>query len=69
MNTNYEHCFRGHGGPLHKIQGTVGTKMSANADRITLETYSKLTTGFSYMDQNMNTNAFFYYLGGPGDLQ
>ena len=52
-------------GPYIKL-GTVGTKMSANADRITLETYvqqgKKLTTGFSYMDQNMNKNVFFFII-------
>ena len=29
----------GYVGPLHKIQGTRGTEMSANADLITMETY------------------------------
>ena len=31
--------FRGHVGPLYKIQGYRGTNMSANADLITVETY------------------------------
>ena len=47
----------------------MGTKMSANANRITLETYvqqgNKLTTGCSYMDQNMNKNVFFLLFREP----
>ena len=48
-------------GPYIKSRVTVGTKMSENADLITLETYVQ-----QYMGQNMNTNVHFYYLGGPG---
>ena len=63
------YCFRCHGGPLHKIQWYRGTKMSANADLITLETYvqqgEQLTTSFSYMGQNMNTNLHFLLFRGP----
>ena len=56
-------------GPYIKSRGTVGTKMSANVDLITLETYVQqgktLTTSFSYMGQNMNTNVFFLLFRGP----
>ena len=42
-------------GTYIKSRGTVGTKMSANADLITLEIYvqqgKQLTTSFSYMGQ------------------
>ena len=69
MNKKF-HCFRDHGEPYIKSRATMGTKMSANADLITLETYvqqgKKLTTSVSYMGQNMNKNVHFYHLGGPG---
>ena len=48
------HFFRGHVGPLHKIQGvTKGTKMSTNADLITMETY--------YNKMKQFENRFFIY--------
>ena len=56
-------------GPYIKSRGTEGTKMSANADLITLETYvqqgEQLTTSFSYMGQNINTNVQFLLFRGP----
>ena len=63
------------GGPYIKSMGTGGTKMSANAGVITLETYvqpgeQKLKTIFSYMSQNVKKKStIFDYLRGPGCLQ
>ena len=52
-----------------KFGGIVCIKMSAEADFITLETYVQqgktLTTSFSYMSQNMNTNVDFVLFRGP----
>ena len=51
-----------------KSRGTGVTKMSVNADLITLETYvqqgEQLTTSFSYMGQTMNKNVHFYFTWG-----
>ena len=52
----------GPGRPLHNnIHGYRGTKMSANAGLITVETYVQAKTSFSYMCQNV----IFGYLRGP----
>ena len=58
------------GGPAGryiKSMGTGDTKMSANADLITVETYvhkgKQLKTSFSYLGQNVY---FFSNLRGPG---
>ena len=59
-----------------KSRGTSGTKMSANADLITVETYiyttrgNNLKTSFSFMGQNVKQMYILGYLGGPeGGLQ
>ena len=57
-------------GPYIKSRGTVGTKMSANADLITRETYvhvqqrENITTSFSCMGQNMNKNVICLLFSG-----
>ena len=56
-------------GTYIKFRGTGGTKMSANADLNTMETYVQgktIETSFSYMGQNVKNNYIFGYLRGPG---
>ena len=65
--------FRGPGGPYVKSRGIGGTKMSENADFITVETYTQqektITTSFSYIGQHVNKIYIFGYLGGgPGGV-
>ena len=58
-------------GPYIKSRGTEGTKMSANADLITVEAYvqgKQLKTSFSYMGQNVKKIKIFGDLRGPGQL-
>ena len=57
-------------GPYIKSRSTRGTKMSANADLITVETYTtrgnNLKTIFSFMGQNVKKKCIFWgYFGGP----
>ena len=47
-------------GPYIKSRGTRGTKMSVNADLITVETY--VQQGETFMGQNVPKNVYF---GGP----
>ena len=57
-------------GPYVNCRGTGGTKMSENADFITVETYTQqektITTSFSYIGQHVNKIYMFGYLGGGG---
>ena len=57
-------------GPYIKSRSTGGTKMSANADLITVETYVQqgktIQTSFSYMGQNVKYIYIFGYLMDPG---
>ena len=62
--------FRGHVGPLHKIQGYQGTKMSANADLITVETYVQqgetIWKPVFHLWAKMYKKCLFWgYFGGP----
>ena len=57
-------------GPYIKSRGTRGTKMSANADLITVETYVQQGETIwkpflSFMGQNVNKCIFWGYFGGP----
>ena len=57
-------------GPYIKSRGTRGTKMSANADLIPVETYLQQgetiwKTIFSFMGQNVKKKIFWGYFGGP----
>ena len=65
------HCFFSHCGSLHKIQRYCGHqnvgKCWPHHTGDICTTWEKLTTGFSYMGQNMNT--FIYYWGALGDPQ
>ena len=62
-------------GPYIKSRGTRGTKMSANADLITVETLcttrgNDLKTSFSFMSQNVNKIYILGLFWGPwGGLQ
>ena len=62
--------FRGHIGPLHKIQGYQGhrnvSKCSPhhNGDICTIRG-NNLKTSFSYMSQNVKKKYILGYLGGP----
>ena len=67
--------FRGHVGPLHKIQGYQGhrnvSKCSPhhNGDICTIRG-NNLKTSFSYMSQNVKKNIYFGLFRGPwGGLQ
>ena len=73
-NPKYERIFfsrlgkvLGGGGALCRFQGT---KLSANSDFITLETYVQLgkqqSTVFHIWSTIMYKMCSFYYLGGPG---
>ena len=55
--------------PYIKSRGTRGTKMSANADLITVETYvqqgeTNLKPSFSFMGQNVKKSTCRGYFGG-----
>ena len=57
-------------GPYIKSRGTRGTKMSANADLITVETYlqqrgNNLKTIFSFMGQNVKKMHILGVFWGP----
>ena len=57
-------------GPYIKSRGTRGTKMSANADLITVETYVQqgetiLKPFFSFMGQNVNKMYILGVFWGP----
>ena len=52
-------------GPYIKSRGTRGTKMSANADLITVETY--VQQGETFMGQNVKKNYILGALRGSSD--
>ena len=51
-------------GPYIKSRGTSGTKMSAKADLITVETYICTTRG-NNLKTNVKKCIFWGYFGGP----
>ena len=70
IKTNIFYFFRGHVGPLHKIQGYQGhhnvIKCSPhhNGDLCTTRG-NNLKTSFSYTSQNVKKMYILGYLGGP----
>ena len=67
--TNKSVFFLDHIGPLHKIQGFRGTKMSAYADLITAETYVQqgktIENQFLIYGLKCNTNIYIWLFEGP----
>ena len=61
--------FRGHVGPLHKIQGYQGhqnvSKCSPHHNGDICTRGNNLKTSFSYMSQNVKKIYILGYLGGP----
>ena len=70
--TTKKFFFLGHVGPLRKIQGYRGTKMSANADLITVETYVQqgktIENQFLIYGLKCKKKYIFGYLRGHGGL-
>ena len=62
--------FRGHVGPLHKIQGyqghqNVSKRRPHHSGDIFTTRGNNLKTIFSFMGQNVKKNLFWGYFGGP----